>query len=308
MIAWWIRRAKDSEATLQFSGGSSFLRQSFSLLQPRLTLIQLITIIVTDQPRRATTVNEKTVLCYGHEACGTTIELTGHLEAGEPTMARQRKGKEKEVKIKLKQPDRSGPDPSKETLLALAERQGLLKVREVGDESEEEDENEPLTGRLADALLWSISLTMLHFTLDVLVTHQYAVELSWPIIIRRAAQAFPSKPSPQCISHLTSTHFTVILLLLYSFHPHPSPSIFLPRLPPRIQPVLHQLLFFVCSVAAGCYLIHVSNRHGYYAIMKQAPPLGCLWVWAVIELDLFWATGSLISCIVFLKYGGYSYL
>lgn len=221
MIAWWIRRAKDSEATLQFSGGSSFLRQSFSLLQPRLTLIQLITIIVTDQPRRATTVNEKTVLCYGHEACGTTIELTGHLEAGEPTMARQRKGKEKEVKIKLKQPDRSGPDPSNETLLALAERQGLLKAPEVGDESEEEDEDEPLTGRLADAFLWSISLTMLHFTLDVLVTHQYAVELSGPIIIRRAAQAFPSKPlSPM---HLTSN--------INSFHSHPPPPLLFPPAP-----------------------------------------------------------------------------
>jgi hypothetical protein len=134
-------------------------------------------------------------------------------------MARQRK--EKEVKIKLKQPDRSGPDPSKETLLALAERQGLLKVPEIGDESEEEDENEPPTGRLADSILWSISLTMLHFTLDVLVTHQYAVEISWPIIVTRAAQAFPSKPSPQSISRQTSTQK----------NSHPPPRLLLPPTP-----------------------------------------------------------------------------
>jgi hypothetical protein len=106
-------------------------------------------------------------------------------------MARQRK--EKEAKIKLKQPDRSGPDPSTETLLSIAANRGLLKIPQGKDESEGH-EDEPLTGRLADSILWSITLTMLHFTLDVLVTHQYAVELSWPVIFKRTAQAFPSMP------------------------------------------------------------------------------------------------------------------
>jgi hypothetical protein len=100
----------------------------------------------------------------------------------------------------------------------------------------------------------------------------------------------------------------VILLLFYSFHPHPSPSILLLRLPPRIQPLLHQFLFFISSITAGSYLIYITNMHGYYAVMKQAPPLGCLWIWSVIELDIFWATGSLICCGIFLKYGGYSFL
>jgi hypothetical protein len=101
-------------------------------------------------------------------------------------MARQRK--EKEPKIKLKQPDRSGPDPSEETLLSIANQRGILKTPE--DEPRDK-QDEPLVGRFADSILWSISLTMLHFTLDVLVTHQYAVEISWPVIFKRAAQAFP---------------------------------------------------------------------------------------------------------------------
>lgn len=103
-------------------------------------------------------------------------------------MSRQRNVKG--PKIKLKQPDRSGPDPSAETLLSIANQRGLLKSPE-GDEEPRDDQDEPLVGRFADAILWSISLTMLHFTLDVLVTHQYAVEISWPVIFRRAAQAFP---------------------------------------------------------------------------------------------------------------------
>jgi len=75
-----------------------------------------------------------------------------------------------------------------------------------------------------------------------------------------------------------------------------------------MQPVLHQIFFFSGSVAAGCYLIHITNEHGYYAIMKQAPPLGCLWIWSVIELDVLWASASLLCCIIFLKYGGYGFL
>jgi hypothetical protein len=99
-----------------------------------------------------------------------------------------------------------------------------------------------------------------------------------------------------------------MLLLLYSFHPHPTPSVLLPTLPKSIQPILHQLFFFTTSTVAGCYLIYITNTFGYYAVMKQSPPLGCLWIWSVIELDLGWAAGSLLACIAFLKFEGYNFL
>lgn len=105
--------------------------------------------------------------------------------------------KEKNVKVKLKQPDRSGPDPSRQTLLDIAEQRGLLKEQK-GQEGEsynrDVEDGEPLIGRLGESVVWSISLTMLHFTLDVLVSHQYAVGIVWRDIVIRAAQAFPSKP------------------------------------------------------------------------------------------------------------------
>ncbi|KAI6784781.1 uncharacterized protein J7T54_007874 [Emericellopsis cladophorae] len=63
---------------------------------------------------------------------------------------------------------------------------------------------------------------------------------------------------------------------------------------------------WIASVVAGCYLIHISNEFGYLAVMKQAPPLGCIWVWSVIELDLPWAVLSLAVAGGYLWYGGYS--
>jgi hypothetical protein len=106
-------------------------------------------------------------------------------------MARQRR----EKNVKLKQPDRSAPDPSHETLLDLAEKRGLLKPQPAGvnaAEADEQDEEESLVGRLGESMLWSISLTALHFTLDVLVSHQYAVDIEWPHLFSRAGQALPS--------------------------------------------------------------------------------------------------------------------
>lgn len=109
-------------------------------------------------------------------------------------MARNRK---EGPRLKLKQPDRSGPGPSYQTLLDLAEQRGLLKdsddrnktsVHGVGVDEDEE----ALVGRLGESILWATSLTMIHFTLDVLVASQYAVNTDWGQLGLRTAQAFPS--------------------------------------------------------------------------------------------------------------------
>ena len=98
----------------------------------------------------------------------------------------------------------------------------------------------------------------------------------------------------------------VFALLFYPLHPHPSNPIILPGLPPRFQSAFRQSVFFVTSLGAGCYLIHVTNNFGYLAVMKRAPPLGCIWVWSVIELDLPLAALSLTGAGVFVWAGGYS--
>lgn len=107
--------------------------------------------------------------------------------------------------IKLKQPDRSAP--TEETLLDFAHERDLFKqadarqrtlrkakTKDTEDDAEEEEDAAaariPATvDRVMETVLWSVTLAMLHFTLDVLVQHQYAVEISWPTIITRAFRA-----------------------------------------------------------------------------------------------------------------------
>lgn len=104
---------------------------------------------------------------------------------------KKQKEQQKEPKIKLRQPDRSGPDPTQQSLFEIAEARGLLKDQKTLNEQKAAEDEEPLVGRFGESFLWSISLTMLHFTLDVFVAHQYAQDMGWPSLWRRATQAFP---------------------------------------------------------------------------------------------------------------------
>ncbi|APA11357.1 hypothetical protein SS1G_11607 [Sclerotinia sclerotiorum 1980 UF-70] len=197
----------------------------------------------------------------------------------------------KERKIKLKQPDRSGPDPSLETLLDIAAKRNLSEAQRQRQAEIDAENEEILIGRLGESILWAISLTMLHFTLDVLVTHQYAEEIIWKGVISRTLQSCP-----------------VIWLLFYAFHPHAEPSHLFPRLPAKAYHYLHEIFFFAASISAGCYLIHITNEYGSFAIMKQAPPIGTIWIWSVIELNILWAVPSVAFCAIYLKVKDYAFL
>lgn len=136
-------------------------------------------------------------------------------------MARKRNERDAS-KIKLKQPDRSGP--SEETLIQLAEQRGLFaqalkkedaNKRAVGkaiapDEGgEDEDEGvalSPTAERILETLLWTVSLAMLHFTLDVLVQNQFSIDrIQWPKIWTRAGQALLGRLPLQSCNNVFSS-------------------------------------------------------------------------------------------------------
>ncbi|CAH0036807.1 unnamed protein product [Clonostachys solani] len=221
-------------------------------------------------------------------------------------MAKQRKTKEPKsaADIKLKQPDRSGP--SDKTLLDLAQgkdlfsqaeerRKELAKERgEVVEERRAEDDEEernvlsPGADRFMEAMLYTVSLSTLHLTFDILVQKQYGKEMDYRDVAIRTARAW-----------------VVFLILFWPLHPHEANPTLLPGFPRKYQQPLRQTVFGIMSAVSGCYLIHISNNYDYLAVMKQAPPVGCLWLWAVIELELVNAVLSLIIAGGYLWYHDY---
>lgn len=139
---------------------------------------------------------------------------------------KERKAAESAAGIELSQPDKSGP--TEKTLLDWATERKLFDEADTrqrvlggkkgkaapaassepvyvgkGDGGAKVDAAAVLTttgDRVLEAILWSSSLCTLHFTLDVLVQQQYAVDLEWHVIITRTLRAFLGK------SFASSTH------------------------------------------------------------------------------------------------------
>lgn len=195
-------------------------------------------------------------------------------------------------KIKMAQPDRSRPN-GKTLLDIYEEKKELLAQGQPFDKKYEDGlargesgnileaglgDGEPI-GPIGNAIFWSVCLTMFHFTLDVLVYHQYSQEVYWDAIFKRSGTILP-----------------ILFLVIYMMRSDLAMRFATAR----------QLLFFATAVTAGCYLIHAGNNFDYFAVMKQAPPLGALWVYSVIELNLPFAAASLLVDIGYLWYNGYS--
>ena len=195
-------------------------------------------------------------------------------------------------KVKMAQPDRS--KPTSKTLMDLYdEKKSLLEHGQPFDQkyvdglARDEGGNileaglgdgEPI-GPVGNAIFWSISLTMIHFTFDVLVYNQYRQKIEWWDIAGRTLTILP-----------------VLFLLVFTMQSKTALSF----------PMARQILFLTIAIGAGCYTIHVANRYGYYAVMKQTPPLGTLWIWSVVEMKLAFAAASVVVDLGFLWYKGYS--
>lgn len=195
-------------------------------------------------------------------------------------------------KIKMEKPDCS--KPKSKTLMDLYdEKKALLEQGQPFDKKYEDGlprdeggnileaglgEGEPI-GPVGNAIFWATSLTMIHFTLDVLVYNQYRQEIEWWDIVQRTVTILP-----------------VLFLLVFTMQSKTALRF----------PMARQILFLMIALGAGCYTIHAANRYGYYAVMKQTPPLGTLWIWSVIEMKLAFAVLSVVVDLGFLWWKGYS--
>lgn len=226
-------------------------------------------------------------------------------ERGNPRNRKERRAAAKEAgtpistptttpTLKMAQPDRA--KPKGKTLIDLYnEKKALLEQGQPFDskhsDGQARDEggnileaglggpdDEPI-GPLGQAVFWSVTLGMLHFTLDVLVYNQYRQEMEWRPIFQRTLTILP-----------------VLFLLVYLLRSETAARF----------GTIKQGFYLVLAAAVGCYTIHVSNRYDYYAVMKQAPPLGTLWVWSVIEMNLGFAAVSVLINVAYLIWKGYS--
>ena len=183
--------------------------------------------------------------------------------AAPPSPLHQSQRAESLEEVPLLQPDRSGPK-TKTLYEFAAEREAELSAQAAAQQAQRDGD---IGAALGHALFLGPALSMLHFTLDVLVYHQYRQDMAWGEIARRSGTAAP-----------------MLMLLVFAMHSATAT---------RVR-ALRQAVFFLAATVAGCHLVYAGNKYQYFAVMKAAPPVGTLWVWSIIELRLELAVPSLL--------------
>ena len=130
-----------------------------------------------------------------------------------------------------------------------------------------------------DIVLYSISLLTLYFTFTFLVHHQYAA--SPPRVMSLLSETFIS--------------FTPMVLVLLVVILHPRNG----------HPIV-QAIFAIVSCIAGIEIVRISNEEAYLAVMRKAPALGVIWVWAAVESRWEVAAGTTVVVGAWTWFKGHS--
>ncbi|RMZ89719.1 hypothetical protein DV736_g3057, partial [Chaetothyriales sp. CBS 134916] len=160
--------------------------------------------------------------------------------------------------------------------------------------SSDNNYNTPLSP-IWDTLFLSTSLSAAHFTLSVLTMHQYAEALVFGPLLR--STLFTAFPFLTLTIHLVHGHlFPRSITDAYESASLATQSLLY---------ALRQTVLLVIANIAGCYLIYLCNDRGYYAVMKDAPNVGIVWVCCVIEMGVVGAVLGVLGPAAWAQWKGY---
>lgn len=163
----------------------------------------------------------------------------------------------------------------------VRDEQGRVLLPE-SSEDDNDDEDAPI-GPLGEALFLTITLAVLHFTLNLLVHNQYgAAPPTLAPLVRMSAKEAP--------------------WLFFPVYALKHPRLVGGRWGARVKQILH----LVIGTGAGCYMLWIGNRESYLDVMARAPSIGMVWIWSVVEMGLVWAVSSLAICGGFVLWHGLS--
>ncbi|KAK0235758.1 hypothetical protein EDD85DRAFT_613296 [Armillaria nabsnona] len=103
------------------------------------------------------------------------------------------------------------------------------------------------------------------------------------------------------------------ILIRYQYGKHPGLNVLVERMVSNV-PILALLIFytmrykehrrlqiglFLVSIGIGCRMIYLLNRGSLYVNIRQVPPLGTLWIYAIVQLELGPAILNLATVVAY---------
>ncbi|EUC65340.1 transmembrane protein, putative [Rhizoctonia solani AG-3 Rhs1AP] len=122
----------------------------------------------------------------------------------------------------------------------------------------------PLADSILDTGIIAIPLSTLYIVLDLLVQQQYAQQ---PTIKEEFGRVITNVPILCILIHYTNKR--------------------------KATPTA-QLLLFLTAILAGPRMIWLVNKGSWLRVTRQAPPLGTIWIYTIIQLNLVPAVASLV--------------
>lgn len=212
-------------------------------------------------------------LAYPSTVDGNSIRIGGK------TLIEIAEERQRELRQRQQQQGQSNnndPDPGLKTTWTKIPTPG--GKGDNNKEDEREGEGDVVLTAIVETLLSSLPLATLHFTLSLLAAHQYAMRIEYGRLFRESVLvAFPILTALVALSHGHIPLFRGFSDFLRRKKKRGS-SFWSPSL-------LTLLVYLPLAVVLGCCLIRMTNEDPYYFVMKKAPSIGTLWVWAVLEMD-----------------------
>lgn len=214
-----------------------------------------------------------------------------------------------ETKYVAIDPDTGEISPFDQSNVPGTGKKGRLS-EEVAHDEEGIDDYDPISPFI-DTVLLSIPLTVLHLTLGYLAAHQYAQSIELDVLFRNSG--FVAFPTLTLLIHLAHGHIITFrrgqgeseTVSLFPWHSEKLSFSFLRKL--LFPPSLKTVVFLSGAVIFGNKLMGITNEDTYYAVMSQAPAIGTLWVWCILEIPVgaafLGALGPLAYGVWFKGYG-----
>ncbi|KAK0495363.1 hypothetical protein EDD18DRAFT_1310085 [Armillaria luteobubalina] len=140
--------------------------------------------------------------------------------------------------------------------------QGQMKENSSGvDEIEERDA--PLTEEIFTAITMIVPFSFLLLMMEILIRYQYGKHPGLNVLVERMVSNVPMRSTISLLDRMPT-----VAAMRYKEHR-------------RLQ-----IGLFLTSIGIGCRMIYLLSRGTLYVNIRQVPPLGTLWIYAIVQLEL----------------------
>ncbi|KAG8764324.1 hypothetical protein FRC15_007686 [Serendipita sp. 397] len=167
---------------------------------------------------------------------------------------------------------------TEEEQLRIIQESGILKIATENQATispivgrKDEPSKATLIDELLDTVILLIPFSFLYVGMDIMVKQQYAQHPNFREELEQYLSAIP-------------------ILALFIFYSN--------RYKPKL---LLQIAMSLASVASGCRLVYIINKSPFGIVIQQAPPLGVIWVYTIVQLHLAYACLALAAVFVYVR-------